>query len=99
MRGWLLVAPRLEASGNAPLTSIVDAMAAIYPVDRAHVFVVGHSSGAVAGLDAVIPLAEDFRALAVFAAGRDVEESDALASSRSTSPPATTISRSAAPCS
>jgi predicted esterase len=79
MRGWLLVAPRLEASGNAPLSAIVDAMAAIYPVDRAHVFVVGHSSGALAGLDAVIRSPKTFRALAAFAAGRDVKESDALA--------------------
>jgi predicted esterase len=78
MRGWLLVAPRLEASGNTPLSAIVDAMAAIYPVDRAHVFVVGHSSGANLGLDNVVASPKVFHALAVLAAGREVKEAASL---------------------
>lgn len=45
-RGWLLVAPRANFIGSAPIAAIVDELAKRYPVDMRHVFLVGHSMGA-----------------------------------------------------
>jgi len=45
-RGWILVAPRAEFFGSAPIAGIVDELATRYPVDRKRVFLVGHSMGA-----------------------------------------------------
>jgi predicted esterase len=45
-RGWLLVAPRANFIGSAPIAAIVDELAKRYPVDSKRVFLVGHSMGA-----------------------------------------------------
>ncbi len=45
-RGWLLVAPRANFIGSAPIAAIVDELAKRYPVDGKRVFLVGHSMGA-----------------------------------------------------
>lgn len=45
-RGWLLVAPRANFIGSAPIAAIVDELAKRYPVDAKRVFLVGHSMGA-----------------------------------------------------
>ncbi len=45
-RGWLLVAPRANFIGMAPIAAIVDELAKRYPVDTKRMFLVGHSMGA-----------------------------------------------------
>jgi predicted esterase len=47
-RGWLLVAPRspLGFGSGPPLKAILDRLGERYPIDRAKVFLVGHSMGA-----------------------------------------------------
>jgi predicted esterase len=45
-RGWMLVATRTEFFGAPPVDLIVDELAKRYPIDKARVFLVGHSMGA-----------------------------------------------------
>lgn len=45
-RGWLLVAPRANFIGSAPIAAMVDELAKRYPVDPRRIFLVGHSMGA-----------------------------------------------------
>ena len=45
-RGWVLVSPRQGLGGSTP-DAWVDALAARYPIDRARVYFVGHSLGAM----------------------------------------------------
>jgi predicted esterase len=47
-RGWLLVSPRsgISFGGGPPVKTIIEKLAERYPIDRAKVFVVGHSMGA-----------------------------------------------------
>ncbi len=52
-RGWILVAPRSPPiSFTSPVKAIVDEMARLYPVDRDHIFLVGHSMGAAQAISA-----------------------------------------------
>jgi len=46
-RGWLLASPGMSGVGD--LSSVVDAIAERWPVDRRRVLIVGHSMGAAAG--------------------------------------------------
>lgn len=48
-RGWLLVAPRsgISFGSGPPVKDLLDKLAERYPVDRAKVFLVGHSMGSV----------------------------------------------------
>lgn len=45
-RGWLLVATRTEFFAPPPVVDVVNELAKLYPVDKAKVFLVGHSMGA-----------------------------------------------------
>lgn len=45
-RGWLLVATRTEFFAPPPVAEVVDELSKHYPVDKARVFIVGHSMGA-----------------------------------------------------
>jgi predicted esterase len=46
-RGWILVAPRAPGlAAIAPVTQLVEQLAARFPVDKSKVFLVGHSMGA-----------------------------------------------------
>jgi predicted esterase len=48
-RGWYLVAPRAGGlfDDAPPVPAIIDELAKVYPIDKNHVFVVGHSMGAM----------------------------------------------------
>ena len=78
-RGWYLAAPRVGLLGSTPPAEIVAALAAIYPLDRARVFLVGHSMGAGVGLRAVQQSPAGFRAFAALGGGQALGEARALA--------------------
>jgi predicted peptidase len=64
-RGWLLVSPRSGyLAFNMPVEAIVDEVARLYPVDRAKVFVVGHSMGAAQAIGAIQEQPKLFAAVA-----------------------------------
>lgn len=76
-RGWIVVAPRSGFFGSsASVSGIVDAMAAIYPIDRSHVYVIGHSMGSGQAATMVAKDIEKVRACALISAGGG--RSDAL---------------------
>jgi pimeloyl-ACP methyl ester carboxylesterase len=69
-RGWLLVAPRTEGfSFSAPVPALIDAVNALYPVDRKRVFVVGHSMGAIQAVKAAQDAPERIAAVAALGGG------------------------------
>ena len=47
-RGWILCTPKVAGFGSGDLPALIDALASRYPVDKARVFIVGHSMGAMA---------------------------------------------------
>jgi predicted esterase len=67
-RGWYLAAVRL-GWGRAPLANLVEALARRYPIDRARVFLVGHSMGAMTGWSEVRKAPEAWRAFAPISGG------------------------------
>lgn len=77
-RGWLLLAPR-SGFGGVPLLDLIEALARHYPVDRARVFVIGHSMGAMQALAAVMPAPGRFAAVAALGGGGGVQRSAELA--------------------
>ncbi len=52
-RGWIVVSPRTDGFGLQPVKELVEALAKNYPIDRARVFVIGHSMGALQATAAV----------------------------------------------
>jgi pimeloyl-ACP methyl ester carboxylesterase len=77
-RKWIFAAPRLDATPPPPIASIVDALAAAYPVDRSQVFLIGHSMGGGIGLAAVRASPRSFRAFAAIGAGQALDDAAAL---------------------
>lgn len=79
-RGWMVVAPRAGAlfDGPPPVAAIIDALAKIYPIDVASVFVVGHSMGAGHAIVAAQQSAERFAAIAPLAGGGLVTRPEAF---------------------
>ncbi len=66
-RGWIVASPRSAGEAAADL---VDALAAIYPVDRAKVYMVGHSMGAMQAIGvATGEAAPKFAAVAALGGG------------------------------
>lgn len=84
-RGWLLVAPRLGlgfTGATVPVGAVVDKLAERYPIDRKAVFVVGHSMGAAATVDAVQKYPGTFAAAAALGGGGRVKAETAGAFAR-----------------
>lgn len=78
-RNWLLVSPRQTGAVDfGEIASLVDAIAEIYPVDRSHVFLVGHSQGAGFAVEAAKAAPTKFRGVAALAHGFAVKEVSAL---------------------
>jgi predicted peptidase len=72
-RGWLLVSTRYGIPDG-----LIDAVDALYPVDRKRIFVVGHSLGASQAMAAVSAKPDAFVAAAALGGGGAVTASDAL---------------------
>jgi predicted esterase len=75
-RGWLLVAPRLGlgfVGSPVPVGEIVNKLAERYPIDPKAVFVVGHSMGASATIEAAQKYPGQFAAVAALGGGGRVK--------------------------
>lgn len=78
-RGWLLVAPRVTATGATPaLADVVAALDRLYPVDKKRVFLVGHSLGGMRAVAAAGQTPDRFAAVAVLGGGGSVKPSERL---------------------
>src|SRR5262249_7637007 len=78
-RGWLLAAPRCPGPGRLPpLDEIVDEIAKLYPADRKHVYLIGHSLGAIQAIEIAVQKPECFAGVAALAGGGAVQASAAL---------------------
>ena len=73
-RGWLLIAP----TNTTPTQALLDEVGKLYPIDRAKVFVVGHSMGAAQAVQAAQASPEQFLAVAALGGGRGVRASEPL---------------------
>jgi len=75
-RGWLLLAPRLSplTGTGLDLPALIAAVDVLHPVDRQQVFVVGHSMGAMQGLNLVAKSPEAVRRLAILGGGQRVRQ-------------------------
>lgn len=78
-RGWLLVAPRsgLLGGGNN-VAGLIDALAALYPVDAKRVFVVGHSMGAGQAVSGVQQHPERIAAVAALGGSGRVSKTEPI---------------------
>lgn len=80
-RGWLLVAPRsgISFGSGPPVKEIVGQLAERYPIDRGHIFLVGHSMGAAQ----TVALCQDhpgfFRGAAALGGGGRVKDAKPFA--------------------
>jgi pimeloyl-ACP methyl ester carboxylesterase len=79
-RGWLLLAPRLSplTGTGLELPGLIAAVDALHPVDRRKVFVVGHSMGAMQGLNLTSRSPEMVKRLAILGGGQRVRQVDAF---------------------
>jgi predicted esterase len=78
-RGWLLVATRAGLIGGAPpVAAVVDELAKCYPVDKARVYLVGHSMGAAHAMMLVQQSPERFAAAAALGGGGLVRKPEAV---------------------
>src|SRR5262249_54156397 len=77
-RGWLLVAPRSGLVGGVSLPEVIDELAALYPVDRKRVFVVGHSMGAGQAVAAAQQTPERFAAVAALGGSGRLGKAEAV---------------------
>ncbi len=77
-RGWLFAAPRVGLGMN--LAGLIDAIDALYPVDRQRVFVVGHSMGAAAALTAAGQSPRSFAGIAALGGGRAIRVQEPMKS-------------------
>jgi len=75
-RGWLLLAPRLSplTGTGLELPDLIAAVDALHPVDRRQVFLVGHSMGAMQGLNLTSRSPEVVRRLAILGGGQRVRQ-------------------------
>ena len=75
-RGWLLLAPRLSplTGTGLDLPGLIAAVDVLHPVDRRQVFVVGHSMGAMQGLNLTSRSPEVVRRLAILGGGQRVRQ-------------------------
>lgn len=73
-RDWIVVAPRSSLVGTVPVADIVDALAELYPVDRANVFLVGHSLGAEQAVAAAARDPKAYAAVAALGGGGSIEK-------------------------
>jgi len=75
-RGWLLLAPRLSplTGTGLDLPGLIAAVDVLHPVDRRQVFVVGHSMGAMQGLNLTARSPEVVRRLAILGGGQRVRQ-------------------------
>ncbi len=76
-RGWLLVAPRTELTG-ASIGEIIDAIDSLYKVDRKHIFIVGHSMGAMTAVNIAQNNPKLFAGLAALGGGGFVSKAEAF---------------------
>jgi len=72
-RGWILFAPRVGPLGYT-LDGVLAALDELLPIDRANVFLVGHSMGAAGTLDAVSKAPQLVRAYAALGGGGRASE-------------------------
>lgn len=77
-RGWLVAAPRIPLLGGLDVGSLVEEIAGVYPVDRAKVFLVGHSMGAQAALQAAEASPRSYAAAAALGGGWRVGSASAF---------------------
>lgn len=79
-RGWLLLAPRLSplTGTGLDLPGLIAAVDALHPVDRRQIYVVGHSMGAMQGLNLTARHPEVVRRLAILGGGQRVRQVDAF---------------------
>jgi len=78
-RGFILCAPRVAGFGGSDLPALIETLATRYPIDRKHVFIIGHSMGAMATIEAVMQTPACFAAAAAISGGGVVKKSAALA--------------------
>lgn len=81
-RGWLLIAPRLGlgfTGSGVPVGGILDKLAERYPINPKAVFIVGHSMGAAATIDAVQKNPGRFTAAAALGGGGRIKKETAIA--------------------
>ena len=75
-RGWLLLAPRAEGGPTAAtISEMIESLSALYPVDRKHVFLVGHSMGAMQGVGHINRKPELFAGAALISGGGNLTAS------------------------
>jgi predicted esterase len=72
-RGWLLVSPN-----GGPTSGLIDAVDKLYPVDRNHVFLLGHSLGAMQAVELAADTPEQFAAVAALSGGVSFKSSEGL---------------------
>jgi predicted esterase len=78
-RGWVLVATRAGVLGQVPpVAEVVDALARIYPVDVKHVYLVGHSLGAMHAVDLLQAMPGKIAAAAALGGGGTVRKPEAI---------------------
>ncbi|MBK8097881.1 MAG: dienelactone hydrolase family protein [Planctomycetes bacterium] len=78
-RGWLLVAPRVEAFAGSDVFALVDALAARYPIDKSKVLLVGHSMGAAQVIAAAVRSPRRVAAIAPLGGGGNARGAKGLA--------------------
>lgn len=77
-RGWVMAAPRSPGLfGNVPIEKIVDELAAVYPVDRSRVYLMGHSMGAAQTAAALQQVPTRLAAAAMLGGGGGVRNAEA----------------------
>ena len=81
-RGWLLIAPRSPLGflgGSPPVPALADRLAGRYPIDRARVFVVGHSMGAAQAVELAQQHPGKFAAVAALGGSGRVRKAEPFA--------------------
>lgn len=80
-RGWMLAAPRCAGDEDAAtLDAIIEALAERYPIDREHIFVIGHSRGGASILEALSQAPRRYRGVATIGAALELAAAARLAS-------------------
>jgi predicted esterase len=78
--GWMVVGTRVLGllDGPPPVPAIIDELAKLYPVDRQHVYAIGHSMGATHAVALAQKSPKPFAALAALGGGGSVTKPDAV---------------------
>ncbi|HEY4308632.1 MAG TPA: alpha/beta fold hydrolase [Pirellulales bacterium] len=77
-RGWIVVSPRTEGFGLLPVEQLVEALGKNYAIDREHVYLIGHSMGALQATAAAQARPDFYTAVAALGGGGVVKPSDAI---------------------